>query len=491
MKKRLFMLFILVAAAAWFFPAGAETEAATPTPIPSPTPIPVIVEAIYASYTGGSVSIGDTISEEDISVTAWMSDGSMEEITEYVLSSRKVLLDGVNTFTVVYKGKMATFIVYGRKAQQISAAYYGGTISVGNSVGRENISVSVYFSDGSYENVEDYILSNHIINTVGTQKVQVNYGGLNTSFDVIGIAAKPVVALYVDYHGSEVIQGNKIPEKDIVVTATYSDGSAERIYNYVVSPEIITEVGGNQVLVSYHGQTEIISVDCVVKTLMGMKAEYNGETVEVGRYVDPVDIKVTASFDDGSEEEVTDYSLLGSKISVVGNNTVIVVYNGKRSEIVVRGTPRTAPNYDYAASFTVKNDKKKQATVKIALPKMLSTDVLTGRSLKSSTISGLLGKAWSDDAEYIAFDIILQDETKDNIFPLTMKIKLPSSFKMEYTSVYYTPNRKTIAGQMDAEILSKTELEVTFYYSGTYILVYQVPKDTYDDIYDTEKDYLD
>lgn len=487
-KKRWMFLLLFLIVGALFYPAQAE--AATPTPIPTPTPVPVTLQAIYASYTGETIPIGGTISRDDISVMGWYSDGTIEEVTDYVLSSDKVTIAGVNTFTVVYMGKINTFTVYGKKAQQLYANYFGGSVSIGNSVGRENISVMVSFSDGSLEEVTDYVLGNYIITTVGTQKVYVNYGGMSASFDVTGMAAKTVAGLYASYTGGEVAQGNTIPEKDLIITAVYTDNTAERIYNYTLSPATINDIGTNTVTAYYRGQVATFTVECIVKTLESISAVYNGDKVEVGRYVDPADITVTATYNDNSKEEIKDFSLLGSRITILGNNRVTVSYFGLRADIMVQGIQRSTPSYDHAAVFTVKNEKNRQATVQVALPKTMDTSGLTGRSLKASTVSKILGKAGAQNADYIAFDVILADETKDDIFPLTMKLTLPAAYVQADTCVYYTPNRKTVIGKLSAEKVGTRELEVTIYYEGTYILAYQKPGAD-EGIDDSENDYLD
>lgn len=429
-RKKWLVLLLLLFMAAVACPAQAKASNVTPTPQPAS------LGGIYASYNGGSVKVGDQISKEDITVMGWYTDGTTEEIKDFVLPSNRVLVNGANTFIVVCSGKTANFVVYGKKATYLQAIYAGVPVSIGNSIGRENITVRVYFSDGSSEEVEDYVLGNAALGTVGTQKVSVAYSGLTADFYVPVVAAKNIVSLYVAYLGKgEVMEGCSIPESDITVTAVYSDNTTEKIYNYTMSPDKVTELGINTITVNYRGQSAAFTVDCIVKTLEGIEAEYKGGSVEVGEYVDPDDIVVTAIYGDKSREELKEFDLLGARIQVIGRNYVTVSFQGMRADIEVQGVAKVSPNYSHAASFYVKNEAKEQARVQVPLPRNLGTGTVTGRSLKASSVSRVMRKIGAQDAKYIAFEVGLEDEVMDDIFPLLMKLTLPSTYEM-YTPVY-------------------------------------------------------
>ena len=93
-----------------------------------------------------------------------------------------------------------------------------------------------------------------------------------------------------------------------------------------------TRVGaGNDRSTSYGESTD------VEVTLSSISATYSGGNVVVGTSVnDLTGIKVTAHYSDGSTQNVTDYTKSGS-ISVVGNNTITISYNGMMTTITVVG----------------------------------------------------------------------------------------------------------------------------------------------------------
>ncbi len=457
---------------------AADTSTNTPT-----------VLMIYANYAGGAAKVGEEIDQEKLTVMAVYSNGSTEQVEDYVLSTYTVLTTGTNSVTVVYQGKSARFTVIGKTPKSLSVIYTGGRISVGNCVGAAEVSVRVYYTDGSSEEVTDFSLGNAVITTVGTQKVTVGYQGLTTSFTVYGVSAKPMQSLMVTYNGRTVIEGNPVASKDLYVTAVYTDGTTERIYNYTMNPAKIESLGMTTVTVSYRGKSGSFNVEAIVKTLESISAKYSGASVEVGRYVNKANLVVKAHYNDGSEEVITDYSLMPARILTLGNNTVSVEYTGMKATFRVVGVNKTTANYDQAAKFTATNGKK-SAAVEIALPSGISSDAVTGKSLKPARVKKVLGKIKAQDAEYIAFDILLEDETQDDLFPLTMRVSLPYSYALNDTNLYYTPNRKTVLAQLNVERLTTRKLELTIYHPGTYILVYQEPEEE-DEEEEKESDYLD
>lgn len=81
----------------------------------------VTVTAISATYTGGDVAAGTSVSGlTGLTVTATYSDGSASPVTGYTLSGS--IAEGENTITVAYHGKTATFTVTGTAAESEDGA---------------------------------------------------------------------------------------------------------------------------------------------------------------------------------------------------------------------------------------------------------------------------------------------------------------------------------------------------------------------------------
>lgn len=446
--------------------------------------------AITAYYTGGAVEVGGTIPRDAIEVTASYSDGTTEEVTEFAMSTETVLTVGSNRVMIIYRGKVTEIYVYGKRASSIYATYSGGMLSVGNKITSEHLSVYLQYTDYSTEEVLDYRIVNPVISTVGNQKIQIVYNNLQTTVDVYGTPAKTVSMLTAVYEGEGVPQGYAIPERNMYVTALYTDGTSERIYNYVTVPATVPEIGDNKMTVSFGGKTVEITVKGIELTAQSIEAVYKGGSVEVGDYVAAEDVTVTATYNDGSKAVVKDFTFSSDRIAVTGENTIIINYGGQSATIKVTGIARSGASYSNAAAFTVKNEKY-SAKVQVALPKRMQKDAITGKSLKPDRVSRVLAKIKGEVIDYIAFDVLLTDELQDDVFPLTMRIELPQKYRSSDTDtyLYYTSNRKSVIARVNLEAGENGVVEVTLFRTGTYILVNE-KEVVEEDLPDPDDDYL-
>lgn len=446
--------------------------------------------AIQAFYTGGTLEVGEAIPRDKIEVTASYSDGTTSEVKEFSMSTERVLTDGTNRVMIIYRGKVTEIYVQGKRPSSIYATYNGEMVSVGNKIGPDSLTVFLQYTDYTTKEILDYRVVNPVISKVGNQTIQIVYNNMQTTVEVYGTQAKTVSMLTAVYDGEGAPQGYAVPERDMYVTALYTDGSSERIYNYVMAPATVQNIGDNKMMVSFGGKTAEVTVKGVELTAQSIEAVYKGGSVEVGDYVDAADVTVTATYSDGSKAVVKDFQFSSDRISVVGENTIIVNYGGQSATIKVNGIPRTGASYSNAAVFTVKNNKY-SAKVQVALPKRMTKDSVIGKSLKPERVSQVLGKVDGEVIDYIAFDILLADELQDDVFPLTMRIELPQKYKNKETDtyLYFTSNRKSVMAKVNVEVGKDGVMEATLFRTGTYILVNE-KEIVEDDLTDPEDDYL-
>ena len=87
----------------------------------------VLQTNLSVSYSGGEVLVGTDVDlMTDISVFVEYSDGTKEEITDYVLSGS--IAEGENTITVTYEELTATFIVVGAYKKLILKDHFGNDV---------------------------------------------------------------------------------------------------------------------------------------------------------------------------------------------------------------------------------------------------------------------------------------------------------------------------------------------------------------------------
>lgn len=141
----------------------------------------------------------------------------------------------------------------------------------------------------------------------------------------------------VTYRGGNVPVGTPLNElTGLIVRATYSDGTVKTVADYTLSGTI--EEGNNTITVYYKGLTKTFTVVGInpATILLNISVVYSGGDVLIGTSLDELKgIVVTATYEDGSSKEVTEYTLSGSIEE--GNNTITVTYEDKTAVFTVNG----------------------------------------------------------------------------------------------------------------------------------------------------------
>ena len=434
----------------------------------------VLPTHINAFYTGGSELVGSLINREEIMVQAVYEDGSTVDVTDYTMSTDRVQRDGENEVAVVYLGKRTSFFITGKRVTALTAYYVGESVSVGNAVSKRNIYVYATYSDGSGEEVTDFTIGTPVISRVGVNSVSIMYGGIPARVEVYGRVAGTVSSLQVTYNGGDVMLGSPINRDELYVTALYTDGTSETIENYELSMQTPEMIGVNTVIVTYRMRTASFVVTGYEKGIEKLTASYTGAGVEVGKEVRKTDIKVTATYTDGSVEEVTEFDLPTPVIYFVGAHTKTVHFMGLSADIFVIGIEAMETSYDNASEFTVSNGIQ-SAVCRIAVPSGVDNSLITGASLRKASVSQVVPRAIRR-SDFIAFEITAEPDGEDEL-PLEMKITVPAGFDPDDCALYYTPNRKTIIARMNSFVNEAGELELTIYKTGTFLLAYEPDED--------------
>lgn len=430
----------------------------------------VLPSYIIAGYSGETALVGETIDREQLEVQAFYDDGTSETITDYFLSTDKIMKEGENEITVVYRGQRTSIFVTGKRVEKLNAYYIGEDVSIGNSVSKKNIYVSAQYTDGSVSEVKDFAMGTSIITREGVNTVHLVYGGKSTSVEVTGRQAGVVSSILVTYTGGDVMMGSPINRDEVLVLALYADGTSEIIENYQMSMETPGMIGVNTVVVTYRFRTGSFIVIGYEKGIEKLTASYTGDGVEVGKEVRKSDIKVTATYTDGSVEEVTDFELPTPAVYYVGAHTKTVHYMGMTADIFVIGIEAMPTSYDNASEFTVTNGRA-SAVCRIAVPSGVDNSLISGDSLTKASVSPVVPRAVRR-SDFIAFEITAEPDGEDEL-PLEMRIRVPEGYDPEDCVLYYTPNRKTIVARMNSFVNDDGELEVILYKIGTFLLAYE------------------
>ncbi|MBR6537512.1 MAG: Ig domain-containing protein [Lachnospiraceae bacterium] len=459
-KKRTYtgigVLLFIVTVLLWAVPAGrahaAEKE----------------LSAITAVYTGDTVLVGHSIDLEKLTVMGLYSDGSYVKLKDYVLSSYTVTKKGDNTFSVFCEGVKGEFTVKGKSILRLHAYYSQGSVTIGEKLDREKLTVIVYYSDGTLDKPTDYELSYTLVDSLGPNEFEVSYENETATFTVTGKEERKPRSMFARYNGPAVIVGNAPKRDDFYVTVVFNDNTVERVTEFELTPSVIQKEGSNVVVVEYGELSSEVKIQGLAKTVVSIKAEYTGLPVVVGKAVASEDIKVTATFNDGTKDTVTNFTLSGSVIYKVGDNLITVFCNGKIARINVRGVEAEIIDYSAGVQELIREGTI-YSRVKLAVGAKADESAILIDKVDKKLVEKAMHRLLQTD-EYMAFEVSFEDPEMDVYLPMTMKVSVPAGFDREKFAVFYTPNRKTIMAEMNGEFLKDGYYEFKIFQPGTYII---------------------
>lgn len=442
------------------------------------------LEKIEAYYDGEPVKVGEKINLKDISVTAeyYIHDGNsgytdyVDIKKDYTVSPAEITKKGNNRVVVSYQGKNCIIVIEGKVVEEITADYIGDDVYVGAPIPTAKVEVYATFSDGSFEKVTGFKLSNTTVTKEGANIIQVEYEGKKANITVFGKAPLAVEELYAYYAGGNIIEGNAINKSDIKVTAIYNDGTSKPVTNFNISPSVIEHQGENKITVSYGEVSTVIEIYGEERYITDMQAEYKGAGVIVGEEVKKDEIEVIVTYNDGSEEPTDKYELFGQTIQFEGENTVIIYCDSFMADITVYGVKGFAINYDNAleGEFYSPNEEY-STTVTLGMNMEVEDDKFELLEVDAEVLEYAVHRVFRTE-KFVGFELFYDDDEMVLEFPMAMKVTVPEDFEPDNFGVYYTPNRSTIMARVDGKFVDeeKTEYEFIVYEPGVYILVHEV-----------------
>ena len=454
------------------------------------------LDEIEAYYIGPDVEVGKEIKLSDIQLSAkyYISSGlagSQDGYYEYedvkkgfTITPSVVKNQGENQVVVTYKNKKCVVTVHGKVVESITADYTGDELYVGATIPVGKIDVYAYFSDGTFEQVRNFTLSEKTVTKTGSNIITVVYQGKSTEVFVYGKPPLAVEELMADYVGESIIEGNVISKSNIQVVAYYNDGTTKEITNFNISPTIAKYEGENDITVSYGGVETVIQIYAEERYVEKMTARYTGPGVVVGKKVPKEEIEVIVTYNNGFEESIDDFEMYSDEIWFEGENIVLVYYDDFFEEITVFGVMGFAANYDNAlTNYFTSPDGSVDTEVTLGMPVGLEENSFILREADPEMIEYVVQRVVYTE-HFIGFDLHYEDDEMILGFPMAVKVTVPDDFEPEKFGVYYTPNRTTIMAKVNGDFIDEeqTEYEFVVYEPGTYILVNEISNRLVEDI---------
>ncbi|MBO5468204.1 MAG: bacterial Ig-like domain-containing protein [Lachnospiraceae bacterium] len=320
--------------------------------------------------------VGEDINIDDLLVTAIYSDSTIALLKTGAYTTNVDELDtskaGTLTLTVTYKenGVVKTANIKltvkektesgdGEKVlTKITATKKKTTYSIDDTIGTDDLVVMAVYSDeskvklkeaideGYQTNLESLILD---IDEAGTYDLIVTYseGKIEKTATIKltivdgdgGDEAVALSGIKAEKTKKEYEVGDTIKVDDIKVTATYEDGTTAEVTGFTTNVDKLkTDKAGtvNLVVTYVEGEiTKTATIKLTIKAKSGgdeekvvlesIKAEKTKKEYEIGDTIKVDDIKVTATYEDGTTAEVTGFTTNVDKLSTATKGTKILV----------------------------------------------------------------------------------------------------------------------------------------------------------------------
>ena len=145
-----------------------------------------------------------------------------------------------------------------------------------------------------------------------------------------------ITGITAEWSYGQVIYPNTALTNDMfTVNATYSDGSVVRVTEFTFEPQVAS-TNPTEVTITYEGKTAVVSVPVGTVSLTGITAEYIGTgTIYVGDNLTKNMFRVTANYNDGSSNVVSDYTFTPVTMVNAGEQVVTFTYQGKETTATV------------------------------------------------------------------------------------------------------------------------------------------------------------
>ena len=188
----------------------------------------------------------------------------------------------------------------------------------------EDLNVTLYanYSDGSSTVITDYQVNGYNANISGEQTVVYTYQGKTTSLNV-KVNDPYLTNLSVINNKTEYKWGEDL---DLTVSATYADNSTSEITDYTIEGYDKEKSGEQTVIVRYGSKTSTIKVKVSNPELVNISATSAKESYEWG---EDLNLTVSATYEDNSTVEITDYTVEGYNKEVSGEQEITIKYEGK------------------------------------------------------------------------------------------------------------------------------------------------------------------
>ena len=223
---------------------------------------------------------------------------------------------GLQTATVTFRNKTVTFDVYVTDATMTGLSVLSPPAKTiyleGEDLNLEGLVVSASFDDGTTELLPHYQLTGYD-STPGTKTITVSFNGMNATFQVT-VEARSLTDIELTQTPEKrtYLEGEAFDPTGLILTATYNNGDRETVSDYEVSGFDPTP-GTKTVRLTYGGKTVSFKVLVEARSLSSLEIQMLPTKIVYleGDDFDPAGMVVIAHYNNGDQEETSDYQIVG------------------------------------------------------------------------------------------------------------------------------------------------------------------------------------
>lgn len=280
----------------------------------------LVAYSLEAAYIGDALYVNDGIPKESIRVIAMYNDNVARLVDDFTYTPNTILQEGANVITVSYEDLNAAVVIEtgnpaktytitfdscgGNEVESIKNITWGDTVTLPKAV-KSGAEFEGWYTSKEYTTEfteKDFVKRDMTLyakwneeaqgsvtpTSVADGKVtptaaanitpQVTQSVTPAATPSSGAATptgsgsgsesskKTVESITAEYLGNDLVVGSTIAKENILVTATYSDGTTATVKKFTLDPETIKSTGKNVVVVKYKKKSATITINGVEAT---------------------------------------------------------------------------------------------------------------------------------------------------------------------------------------------------------------------------------
>lgn len=211
---------------------------------------------------------------------------------------------------------------------------YGQVIYPNTALTSDMFTVRAAYSDGSVVQVTEFAFEPQVASTNPTE-VTITYDG-KTAVVSVPVGTVSLTGITAEYIGTGTIYvGDNLTKSMFRVTANYNDGSSTVVSDYTFTPVTMLNAGEQVVTFTYQGKETTATVTVVALSVTSITASWIGGTIFKGTAFTKSMFTVTAEYNNGTSNAVSDYTFTPATANSTPTTLVTIEYQGKSTGVSV------------------------------------------------------------------------------------------------------------------------------------------------------------